>query len=187
MPVWPDMRRVRLTGFAREMQAFASDDAYYAARGTPDAEQPQARRARFHSGRLICRRAEAGKMFPRTVPSRSRRRQPPLLTGKVLEHRTLHQRSLRQRFVWLLVESLEATFDIVADPAMITGDIVDGGTIEAAVWMFGRILEDDDTRGLRRWRRLGRRQASPLTEPRAVHFGVEPSGPGAASSVRAAK
>ena len=42
------------------------------------------------------------------------------------------------------VESLEATFDIVADPAVVSGTITDGGTIEAAVVMFGRLLEDDD-------------------------------------------
>jgi hypothetical protein len=34
-----------LTGFARELQAFANDDAYYAALGTPDAEHPIASHA----------------------------------------------------------------------------------------------------------------------------------------------
>jgi hypothetical protein len=51
------------------------------------------------------------------------------------------QRSDRPRLHWLLVESLEATFDIVADPEVVLGEITAGGTIEAAVMMFGRLLE----------------------------------------------
>lgn len=136
---WPAIRRVRLSGFAREMQAFANDDAYYAARGTPDAEHPKlASHAFIPMGLFAAAQAEhASAGAAPEAPSSA-----ALLTGKVLEHRTFTNEQTGNDFVWLLVESLEATFDIVADPAIVTGDIVEGGTIEAAVWMFGRILDD---------------------------------------------
>ena len=138
---WPAIKHVRLSGFAREMHAFASDDAYYAARGAPDADNPKLASHAFIPMGLFAA-AQSENDDAGTVP------EPPtsaaLLTGKVLEHRTLTNEATGNDFVWLLVESLEATFDIVADPAIVTGEIVDSGTIEAAVWMFGRILEDDE-------------------------------------------
>lgn len=136
--VWPDVRHVRLTGFAREVQAFASDEAYYAARGTPDAEHPKlAAHAFIPVGLFAIAQTgdEADEAPPPSADSSA------LLTGKVLEHRTFTNEASGNPFVWMLVESLEATFDVIADPAVVTGDIIDGGTIEAAVWMFGRMLD----------------------------------------------
>jgi hypothetical protein len=136
---WPDVRNVRLVGFTREMQAFASDEAYYAARGTPDAEHPKLAAHAFIPMGLFAaaQNEEGGADSALEAPSSA-----ALLTGKVLEHRRLTNEATGNDFLWLLVESLEATFDIVADPNVVSGEIVDGGTIEAAVWMFGRILDD---------------------------------------------
>ena len=44
-------------------------------------------------------------------------------------------------FHWLLVESLAATFDIVADPDVVEGDIVEGGTVEVGCVLIGRLIE----------------------------------------------
>ena len=63
------------------------------------------------------------------------------MTGKILEYRAFTNEASGKDFVWLLVESLEATFDIVADPDVITGELKAGSTIETAVWMFGRFLD----------------------------------------------
>ena len=54
--------------------------------------------------------------------------------------RLLVNEATAQNFHWLLVESLEASYDIVADPSVVSGEITQGGTIECACWMFGRIL-----------------------------------------------
>jgi hypothetical protein len=135
---WPAIRRVRLSGFAREMQVFATEDAYYAARGAPDEEHPKlAAHAFIPVGLFAAAQTETGaKGAAPEAPSSA-----ALLTGKILEHRTFTNEASGKDFVWLLVESLEATFDIVADPAVISGNVIDGGTIETAVWMFGRFLE----------------------------------------------
>lgn len=130
--VWPDVRRVRLSGFARELQAFESDDAYYAVRGAPDADNPKlAAHAFIPLGLFAAAQADAP-----AVPSSE-----ALLTGKVIEHRTFTNEATGKDFHWLLVESLEATFDILADPAVVSGTLSEGATIEAAVWMFGRLLD----------------------------------------------
>lgn len=135
---WPAIRQVRLVGFARELQAFASDAAYYAARGTPDGDHVKlAAHAFIPTGLFAAAQGDASAdASTAAMPSSA-----ALLTGKIIEHRALTNEETGNVFQWLLVESLEATFDIVADPAVVTGEIVDGGTIEAAVWMFGRILD----------------------------------------------
>ncbi|MEQ1669811.1 MAG: hypothetical protein ABL893_03040 [Hyphomicrobium sp.] len=146
--VWPDVRHVRLTGFAREVQAFSSDEAYYAARGAADAEHPKlASHAFIPVGLFAAAQAGEGANDNEPGDASSNADAPngptssALLTGKILDHRTLTNEASGNAFVWMLVESLEATFDIIADPAVITGELTDGGTIEAAVWMFGRMLD----------------------------------------------
>lgn len=135
---WPDVRSVRLSGFAHNIQAFASDDDYYAARGTPDAEHLKLSShafiplGLFNAANDNSGNGDAAAAGPVTAA---------LLTGKILEHKTFTNEETSRTFLWLLVESLEATFDIVADPSVVSGEIVDGGTIEASVVMFGRVLD----------------------------------------------
>lgn len=135
---WPAIRHVKLAGFAREVRVFASEADYYAARGTPDAENPKlAAHAFIPIGLFAAAQEENGDdaSAPQHPSSAA------LLTGKILEHQAFTNEATGQHFVWLLVESLEATFDIVADPGVVTGAITEGGTVEAAVWMFGRVLD----------------------------------------------
>ena len=137
---WPAQRRVRLTAFARELEAFASDAAYYAARGSAGDDVPQLAAHAYIPVGLFAAEVDGEE---EAMPDAASPQSSAVLTGKVLEHRTFTNEVSGQDFVWLLVESLEATFDIVADPAIVTGTITEGGTIEAAVVMFGRLLEDD--------------------------------------------
>lgn len=137
---WPQQRRVRLTAFAHELEAFASDADYYAARGGDgDTAPPLAAHAYIPVGLFAI--DDDGQ--PAANPDTASPNSSAVLTGKVLEHRAFTNEISGQDFVWLLVESLEATFDIVADPAVVTGTIADGGTIEGAVVMFGRLLKED--------------------------------------------
>ena len=63
------------------------------------------------------------------------------LTGIVRAHKT-HQNEVTGRpFHWLLVESADATFDLVADPEVVIGEIREGGIVEAMAWMFARVLD----------------------------------------------
>ena len=135
---WPVIRHVRLSCFAREMQVFADEAAYYAARGAPDAEHPKLSAHAFIPVGLfaVAQEVNGDAATPPQAPSSA-----ALLTGKILEHRTYTNEASGKDFVWMLVESLEVTFDILADPAVVTGEIADGATIEAAVWIFGRFLD----------------------------------------------
>jgi len=45
-------------------------------------------------------------------------------------------------FHWLLVETLEATVDILADPEIVAGDVTKGGTVEVACLLFGRLVQE---------------------------------------------
>lgn len=135
---WPEVRAVRLSGFAHSIQAFESDEAYYAARGTPDSDSLKLSAhafiplGLFNAANDNVNGASDATSGPVTAA---------LLTGKVLEHKTFTNEETSRSFVWLLVESLEATFDIVADPTVISGEIADGSTVEASVVMFGRVLD----------------------------------------------
>ncbi len=139
---WPAVRRVRLAGFARDVAAFSDEAAYYASRKNDDGSDSPAFAAQAFvpAGMFIAAELDATNGATEGVAA-SAPSSEALLTGRILEHQSCINEATGQPFVWLLVESLEATFDIVADPAVITGDIVDGGTIEAAVWLFGRFLD----------------------------------------------
>lgn len=127
----PFKTRVRITAFTRELKAFASDEAYQAA---------QTETAKFVSPCFF----PVG-MLAAAAESDGEAGKPPssqaLLTGRVAEHRLLVNEATGESFHWLLVEGLDATFDVLADPDVVTGDIVDGGTVEVAALLFGRILD----------------------------------------------
>ena len=134
--VWPTIKRVRLSGFARELKCFASDEAYLS-----DSEvRPE---PRFSATAFIpiglfaaaeADRASHGKNQP--APSSN-----ALVTGRIAEHRLFTNEVSNCDFHWFLIESLEATFDVIADPQIVKGDIVPGGTIETTCTMFGRFLD----------------------------------------------
>lgn len=126
----PAVRNVRLTGFAHELLAYESADAFNAAQTEVTNFAAQS----FFPVGLIA--APAGRVEPGAPPTPT-----ALMTGKVVEHQTLTNEETGREFKWLLVESLSATFDIVADPEIITGEIVDGGTIQVSCWIFGRMLD----------------------------------------------
>ncbi len=63
------------------------------------------------------------------------------LTGTVRAHRLLENEATGRAFHWLSVESLAATFDLVADPDIVTGEIVEGAIVEVMAWMFARVMD----------------------------------------------
>lgn len=122
---------VRITGFARELRAFHTEDNYYASQSE---DRKFAARSFFPVGMF------AG---PGTNGSGSADHPPAshaLLAGTVREHHILVNERTGARFHWLFVESLEAAYDIVADPAVVEGEIVEGGTVEVVCWVSGRLL-----------------------------------------------
>lgn len=126
----PVAGRVRLAAFAREMKAFASAQSYFESQ-SKDAP-PFAAQCFIPVG-----------MFAAAMEESAANAQPSsaaLLTGRVAEHRVLTNEVTGRQFHWLCVESLEASFDVVADPDVVSGTIIEGGTVEVACVFFGRML-----------------------------------------------
>lgn len=114
----PALRHVRLTGFARAI--VVSDDAAI----------------------------EGQKSFCTTGTSVGRQASPAasgttgaFLTGRVKEFASLLNEATGEQFMWLFVDSWLASFDIVADPAVIAGEISLGATVQIDCAMFGRIID----------------------------------------------
>ncbi len=63
------------------------------------------------------------------------------LTGIVRAHRLLENEATGRSFHWLSVESLAATYDLVADPDIVTGVITEGRIVEVMAWMFARVMD----------------------------------------------
>ena len=65
------------------------------------------------------------------------------LSGRILEHRRFGNEVAGHDFHWLLIESSAGIFDIVADPAIVDGEIVDDGAVRVDCRFFGRLLPVD--------------------------------------------
>lgn len=126
----PVLGHVRLAAFARELKAFASADAYY--RSQSEDAPPFGAQCFIPVG-MFSAAMEEGAGTPQ--PSSA-----ALLTGRVCGHREFTNEVTGRKFHWLAVEGLEAVYDVVADPEIVTGEIVEGGTVEVAAVFFGRIL-----------------------------------------------
>lgn len=128
----PLRARARIVGFARHVRAFADEAAYAADKSGPLGEIGLAPRAFIPVGQFAEGSEEGSAATPQSTA---------LLTGRVSEHRRHVNEATGIAFHWILVESLAATFDIVADPEIVTGEIVAGGTVEVGCVLFGRLIE----------------------------------------------
>ncbi len=126
----PARLRVRLTGFARELKAYQTEAEYYAAQ----TREPAFASKSFVPIGMFSSEPEnaAGKQAPSSYAA---------LTGRVREARMLENEATGRKFQWLSVESLEIPIDIVADPDVISGDVVEGATVEVISYLFGRIMD----------------------------------------------
>lgn len=120
---------VRIAGFAHQVRAFPTPGAYEA---TQTSDPKFAAQSFLPIG-----------MFAAAAPDAGAAQSPAstaLLTGRVAAHRRLTNEETGQAFHWLLVDSFESSFDIVADPEAVEGEIVENGVVEVSCWLFGRTL-----------------------------------------------
>lgn len=133
--VLPAVRRVRLAAFARQMMAFPDEAAFLDSQSSSGGVRI-ASRAFIPTG-LFQPHAEAeGRNDGAPEPQST-----ALFTGRVVDHAPLRNERTGREFCWLTVETLDAVLDVVADPEIVSGEIVVGGTIEATALMFGRFLD----------------------------------------------
>jgi hypothetical protein len=125
----PVSGRAQICGFARELLAFASAEAHATRRDGDMAIAPQA----FIPIGLL----------PAVSDDAPQSREPSptaFVTGRVAEHRLLTNSATGRQYHWLLVESYAAAYDVLADPEIVAGNIVVGGTVEATCAMFSRMI-----------------------------------------------
>lgn len=127
--VLPFRCRACIVAFAKMVRAHASEAAY----------------AGVHDGRDGLPLSSRAFVPIGSFEAASESQPPPpvseaLFTGRVAEHHALINEATGRVFHWLLVETLDATFDVVADPETIEGDIAENGIVEIGATMFGRLL-----------------------------------------------
>ncbi len=123
----PFLARAKLTGFAREIKVLSSGDGVALARAASSA------RAFMPLG-LFGNRDPQGD-GPAPPPSSN-----AVLTGRVVEHSKLVNEETGVVYNWLLVQCADATFDIVADPAVVTSELAVGTIVQVGCLFFGRLL-----------------------------------------------
>ena len=64
-----------------------------------------------------------------------------VVNGTVRDYARLVNEATGQSFLWLLVESRNAIVDILADPAIVAGEIAEGAVVSAGCRLLGRIVE----------------------------------------------
>ncbi|MGQ0671648.1 MAG: hypothetical protein ACT4N2_02040 [Hyphomicrobium sp.] len=126
----PVVRRARLVAFARDLIAFPSAQSYAAGGTGGEMFSP---RSFVPVGLAAGAFDEGGEPSQPSADAR--------LTGEVIEHRPLINEVTGRSFHWMLVRSADAVFDVVADPEIIEGQIVAGGTVDVGCAIFGRLLD----------------------------------------------
>lgn len=132
---WPAVRTARLTAFAHELLVF-TDEADFIARRPSDAEHRLGAKAFMAAGLFDAPEVDTASTTAGTPSARA------VFTGRVCEHRTLTNEVTGCAFVWMLVETLHARIDVVADESVIVGSAVEGSIVEVGGVMFGRLLDD---------------------------------------------
>lgn len=125
----PAVLRARICGFADQVRAFPSAEDYEASQTS----EPKFAAQSFIPIGMFA--SAASERDTPDVPSST-----ALLAGRVAEHRLHTNEITGQRFHWVYIESLETAYDVVADPSVVDGRIVKGGTVEVSCSLFGRIL-----------------------------------------------
>lgn len=127
--VLPATASARMAGFAHELKVFASAAEHAKAQR----DIPLAAQSFIPMGLFAAAESDRD-----STPSST-----AILTGTVREHALMRNEATGQSFHWLLVDSLEATYDIVADPALVSGPVAPGCVVEVACWLVGRLLDDE--------------------------------------------
>jgi hypothetical protein len=130
--VAPFKARARVVGFAQHVRAFADVAAYGADTSGPLGNIGLAAQAFIPIGQIEAESDDGHRDAPASTA---------LLTGLVREQRLLVNEATGGRFHWLLVDSMAAAFDIVADPQIVSGEIEVGGVVEVGCILIGRLIE----------------------------------------------
>ncbi|MGQ0763380.1 MAG: hypothetical protein ACT4OT_15395 [Acidobacteriota bacterium] len=119
----PAVVTIQLAAFAHELQSFASDE---------DHEKSQNHEIKFASESFI----PAGTFVPEGQPPVAE----AVFTGHVLETALITNPVTGAEFCWAKTRTLGGEIDVVADPALLNGLLVEGGVLTGSFWLSGRLL-----------------------------------------------
>jgi hypothetical protein len=122
----PFFAQAKLTGFARDIRIVPADDVAGNARAASSARS-------FMAIGLFAGRDPHSDEMPSAPNSNA------VLTGRLIECSKLTNEETGAPYHWLLVETADATFDIVADPQLVPRDLVTGATVQIGCLFIGRI------------------------------------------------
>jgi hypothetical protein len=125
----PSIVEAQIAAFAHELSAFESDEAYYAS---------QPKEPKFAAESFI----PSGLFTPEMEDV-----EPPqahaILTGRVLNTALRINPVTKSEFLWAKVQTFGGVFDVVADPLIVNGAVVEGGIIHGSFWLSGRLRNTD--------------------------------------------
>jgi hypothetical protein len=126
---------VQVTAFAREMNCFPDSDAFTRWRiAQKDAPNPESWRFTGFTA------AQSGPADQGIAPAEA------LITARVLKAQMRINPITQQNFIALLAATPGGgTIDIAANPQVASGELLEGGIIQGAFWLSGRILEPPST------------------------------------------
>jgi hypothetical protein len=125
----PSIVEAQIAAFAHELSAFVSEEVYYASQS----QGPKFAAESFFPSGLIT----AG---PESVESPQAH---AILTGHVLNTGLRINPVTKSEFLWAKVQTFGGVFDVVADPLIVNGTVVEGGIVQGAFWLSGRWKNHD--------------------------------------------
>jgi hypothetical protein len=125
----PSIVEAQIAAFAHELSVFESEEAYYSS---------QSEGPKFAAESFI----PAGS-FTLDMESVEAPQAHAILTGHVLNTALRINPVTKSEFLWAKVQTLGGVFDVVADPLIVNGAVVEGGIIHGLFWLSGRLRNTD--------------------------------------------
>ncbi len=127
----PQTITLQVTGFAREMNCFPNSAAFAQWQSTQSDPQ-NTESFRFPGLTVASPVPAAGGLVPAEA----------LITARVLKARMCNNPITQQNFIALVAATPSGgTIDIVASPQVASGELLEGGIIQGAFWLSGRVLD----------------------------------------------
>jgi hypothetical protein len=136
----PSIVEAQIAAFAHELSVFESEEAYYASQS----EEPKFAAESFIPSGLFT--PEMEDVEPPQAHA--------ILTGRVLNTALRINPVTKSGFLWAKVQTFGGVFDVVADPLIVNGAVVEGGIIHGSFWLSGRLRNTDGKMKLGSLRRL---------------------------------
>ena len=125
----PSIVEAQIAAFAHELSVFESEEAYYAS---------QSEGPKFAAESFI-----TSGLFNPDMESVEAPQAHGIFTGRVLDTALRINPVTKSEFLWAKVQTFGGVFDVVADPLIVSGAIVEGGIIHGSFWLSGRLRNTD--------------------------------------------